>query len=93
MECNMSSLAAGMEGAVQELPAASGQRKAGNGQAAKAPDYAGAYSSNGHRSAAHEQWCSLVGIFGVRVFSDIHPSRTTTVLHTQEAAIQSCFIW
>ncbi len=50
---------------MQELPAASGQRRAGNGQAAKAPDYAGAYSSNGQRSPAHEQWCSLVGIFGV----------------------------
>ncbi len=86
MECNASSLAAGMEGAVQELPAASGQRRAGNGQAAKAPDYAGAYSSNGQRSPAHEQWCSLVGIFGVSMslVEVLSPSRSVTLLHACE---------
>ena len=58
---------------MQELPAANGQRRVNTGQAAKAPDYAGAYTSSGQRSPAHEQWCSLVGIFGVRSSSGYTP--------------------
>ncbi len=65
-------MTAGMEGIVHELPAAHGQRKAGTGQVAKAPDYAGAYSSSGQRRPPHEHWCSLVGIFGVCRPSYLH---------------------
>ena len=63
---------------MQKLPAASGQRRAGNGQAARSPDYAGAYRSNGQRSPAHEQWCSLVGIFGVRASTSKLPSSASS---------------
>lgn len=56
---------AGLEGVGQEQAAPNGQRRVPNGQAGKAPEYAGAYSSGGRRAPAHEQWCSLVGIFGV----------------------------
>lgn len=58
-------MAAGLDGVVQEVPAAHGQRRAGSRQVAKAPEYAGAYSSNGQRRPVHEHWCTLVGIFGV----------------------------
>ena len=48
-----------------ELLVAGGQVRAGSGQVARAPDYAGAYSSSGQRSRVHVHWCSLIGIFGV----------------------------
>ena len=65
-------MTAGLEGIVQELPAAHGQRRAGTGQVAKAPDYAGAYGGSGQRRPTHEHWCSLVGIFGVCRLSYLH---------------------
>ncbi|CAK0783823.1 hypothetical protein CVIRNUC_007023 [Coccomyxa viridis] len=58
---------AGLDGTVTEVPVAGGQGRAGSGQVARAPDYAGAYSTSGQRSRVHVHWCSLIGIFGVLV--------------------------
>ena len=56
-----------------ELPVAGGQGRAGSGQVARAPDYAGAYSSSGQRSRVHVHWCSLIGIFGVNIHAEGYP--------------------
>ena len=50
-----------------KVPVAGGQGRAGSGQVARAPDYVGAYSTSGQRSRVHVHWCSLIGIFGVRL--------------------------
>ena len=56
-----------------EIPVAGGQGRAGSGQVARAPDYAGAYSTSGQRSRVHVHWCSLIGIFGVRLNATQYP--------------------
>ena len=55
---------AGMGSVVQERPEESGA--AASGAAAPRPDYSGAYTPSGQPVPAHQHWCSVCAIVGVR---------------------------